>query len=62
MPQCDSIRDAPWYVVPGDDKENAGLIVSLIVIDMLEGLEITYPKTSAERGQELLSLRERLAQ
>jgi PPK2 family polyphosphate:nucleotide phosphotransferase len=56
-----SIRDAPWYVVPADDKENARLIVSRIVLDTLEGLEMTYPKTNAERRQELLSIRERLA-
>ena len=56
-----STRDAPWYVVPADDKENARLIVSRIVLDTLEGLEMTYPKTSAERRQELLSIRERLA-
>jgi PPK2 family polyphosphate:nucleotide phosphotransferase len=56
-----STRDAPWYVVPANDKENARLIVSRIVLDTLEGLEMTYPKTSAERRQELLSIRERLA-
>ena len=43
-----STRDAPWYVVPADDKENARLIVSQIVLDTLEGLEMTYPKTSDE--------------
>ena len=31
-----STRDAPWYVVPADDKENAQLIVSHIILDMLE--------------------------
>ena len=56
-----STRDAPWYVVPADDKENARLIVSRIVLDTLEGLKMAYPKTSAERRQELLSIRKRLA-
>jgi polyphosphate kinase 2 (PPK2 family) len=56
-----SIRDAPWYVVPADNKENARLIVSRIVLDTFEGLEMTYPKTSADRWQELVSIRERLA-
>jgi PPK2 family polyphosphate:nucleotide phosphotransferase len=56
-----SARDAPWYVVPADDKENARLIVSQIVLDTLAGLEMTYPKTSAERRQELLAIRKRLA-
>ena len=56
-----STHDAPWYIVPADDKENARLIVSRIILDTLEGLEMSYPKTSAERRQELLSIRERLA-
>ncbi len=34
-----STNDAPWYVVPADDKENARLIVSRIMLDTLEGLE-----------------------
>ena len=56
-----STRDSPWYVVPADDKENARLIVSRIVLDTLEQLEMTYPETSTERRQELLSIRRRLA-
>ena len=56
-----STRDAPWYVVPADDKENARLIVSRIVLDTLEGLKMAYPKTSAERRQELQSIRKQLA-
>ena len=56
-----STRDSPWYVVPADDKENARLIVSQIVLDTLEGLKMSYPKTSAKRRQELLSIRKRLA-
>ena len=56
-----STRDAPWYVVPADDKENARLIVSKIVLDTFEGLEMAYPKTSGKREQELQSIREQLA-
>jgi PPK2 family polyphosphate:nucleotide phosphotransferase len=56
-----STRDAPWYVVPADDKENARLIVSHIVLDTFERLEVAYPKTSAKRRRELLSIRRRLA-
>ena len=56
-----STRDAPWYVVPADDKENARLIVSQIVLDTLEGLQMTYPKSSAKRRQELQSIRKQLA-
>ena len=55
-----STGDVPWYVVPADDKESARLIVSQIVLDTLEGFNMTYPKTSAERHQELLSIRKQL--
>jgi PPK2 family polyphosphate:nucleotide phosphotransferase len=55
-----STRDSPWYVVPADDKENARLIVSRIVLDTFEGLKMNYPKTSAKRRRELLSIRKRL--
>ena len=55
-----STRDAPWYVVPADDKENARLIVSQIILDTLEGLEMSYPKTTDERRQELLEIRKQL--
>ena len=55
-----STRDAPWYVVPADDKENARLIVSQIILDTLEGLGMSYPKTTDERRQELLEIRKQL--
>jgi PPK2 family polyphosphate:nucleotide phosphotransferase len=55
-----STREAPWYVVPADDKENARLIVSQIILDTLNGLEMTYPEVGDERRQELQSIRERL--
>jgi PPK2 family polyphosphate:nucleotide phosphotransferase len=56
-----STRHAPWYVVPADDKENARLIVSGIILDTAEQLKMTYPKTSAKRRRELLSIRKALA-
>ena len=55
-----STREAPWYVVPADDKENARLIVSQIILDTLDGLEMTYPEVGAQRQQELQSIRERM--
>jgi PPK2 family polyphosphate:nucleotide phosphotransferase len=56
-----STREAPWYVVPADDKENARLIVSRIVLETFEGLEMSFPTTSTQRLQELQSIRKRLA-
>jgi PPK2 family polyphosphate:nucleotide phosphotransferase len=55
-----STRHAPWYIVPADDKPNARLIVSRIVLDVVEALKLSYPKTSAARRRELRSLRKQL--
>ena len=55
-----STHHAPWYVVPADDKENARLIVSQIILDALNELKIAYPKTTAKRRQELKSIRQLL--
>ncbi|HVA13270.1 MAG TPA: ADP-polyphosphate phosphotransferase [Stellaceae bacterium] len=56
-----STGDAPWYVVPADDKENTRLIVSQIVLDTFEALKMSYPKVTTERERELLSIRQQLA-
>jgi len=55
-----STRLAPWYVVPADDKANARLIVSQIILDTLKSLNMRYPRTSEERRHELLAIREQL--
>ena len=55
-----STDHAPWYVVPADDKKNARLIVSQIVLDTLSGLKMAYPTTTDERHQELESFRAEL--
>jgi hypothetical protein len=47
-------------VIPADDKENARLIVSQIVLDALSDLKMAYPKTTAKRRQELKSIRKLL--
>ena len=55
-----STHHTPWYVVPADDKENARLIVSQIVLDAFHEMKMAYPKTTAKRRQELKSIRTRL--
>jgi PPK2 family polyphosphate:nucleotide phosphotransferase len=56
-----SSAEAPWYVVPADDKENARLIVSQIVVETLEGLKIAYPRPSNKRRKGLREIRRALA-
>lgn len=55
-----STRSAPWYIVPADDKENARLIISQIILDTLDGLRMAYPKPTAQRRRELISIRKQL--
>ena len=56
-----STEQAPWYAVPADDKENARLIVSQIILDTLEGLEMRYPKIDARKKKRLQAIRRRLS-
>jgi PPK2 family polyphosphate:nucleotide phosphotransferase len=51
---------SPWFVVPADNKDNARLIVSRIVIDALKDLKMSYPKTTAKRKAELQAIRKLL--
>ncbi len=55
-----STRHAPWYIVPADDKLNSRLIVSRILLDTVESLQLSYPKTTAARRRELRMLRKKL--
>jgi PPK2 family polyphosphate:nucleotide phosphotransferase len=55
-----STRHSPWYVVPADDKENARLIVSRIVLDALKDRKMAYPKTTGKRRRESKSIRKQL--
>lgn len=52
---------APWYIVPADDKENARLIISRIIVDAFEDLKMKYPEADAARRDELQSIRKFLS-
>lgn len=53
---------APWYVVPADDKENARLIVSEIILDTFKSLKMSYPVMDAKHQQDLQLIRQQLMQ
>jgi len=55
-----STENAPWYVVPADDKENTRLIVSEIILKTFKSMKLHYPETSAERQRELQLIRAQL--
>jgi PPK2 family polyphosphate:nucleotide phosphotransferase len=55
-----SVKASPWHIVPADDKKNARLMVSQIVIDALTSLSLETPKVDAARKQELKQIRAEL--
>ena len=55
-----STKQCPWYIVPADDKRNGRLIVSHIILDHLEALDLRYPAVDSERKRELQAIRRRL--
>ena len=55
-----STDHAPWFVVPADDKHNARLIVSEIILDTYRSLDMAYPKTGEARKRELRAIRKKL--
>ena len=57
-----STKTAPWYIVPADDKDNARLIVSRVVIETLQALALSYPTVTRTREAELGAIREQLEQ
>ncbi len=56
-----SAKEAPWYVVPADDKDNARLIISKVIVETLEGLKMGYPKVDEAQRKELMEIRKQLA-
>ncbi len=50
----------PWYIIPADDKENARLIISRIIIDAFSELKMGYPKLTKKHQQELKAIRKKL--
>jgi PPK2 family polyphosphate:nucleotide phosphotransferase len=55
-----STQEAPWYIVPADDKENARVIVSQIILDTLNELKMSFPEVDNARRKELQSIRKLL--
>ncbi len=56
-----STLHAPWFVVPADDKRNARLIVSQVIVDALTALRPAYPTLTAARTREVRAIRKLLA-
>ncbi len=48
-----STKEAPWYIVPADNKADTRLIISKIILDTLEKLQMKYPEADKSRRKEL---------
>ena len=58
--EATSTEEAPWYIVPADDKENARLIISEIIVETLKDMPIKFPKVDKARQKELQEIRKQL--
>jgi len=56
-----STDDAPWFIIPADDKLSARLIVSKIVLEKMDSLDLAFPTASEARKAELKAIRAQLA-
>ena len=60
MIQNTSTEDAPWYVIPADNKSYARIAVASAIIEALDGMNLEYPKVSDEKIAELQEIKKQL--
>ena len=53
-------ENAPWYVVPADNKWFTRVVVAAVVIDALASLDLRYPEVGEAQRQELAGARKEL--
>ncbi len=60
MIQETATENAPWYVVPADNKWFTRVVVAAAVIDTLADLDLAYPKVDDEKRKELAAAKRKL--
>lgn len=55
-----STPEAPWFVIPADNKWFTRLAVAAAIVDTLDGLDLVYPKVDAQKRKELQAARKLL--
>src|ERR1700723_1487202 len=50
-------KQAPWYVVPADNKWFTHLVVAAAIVQTLEELDLCYPKVDGEKLKEIAAAR-----
>jgi polyphosphate kinase 2 (PPK2 family) len=48
---------APWYAIPADDKKNARLMISQVIVDALKSLKMGSLKPTPQQCRELRVIR-----
>lgn len=61
MIQETATKDAPWYVVPADNKWFTRVVVSAAVVEALAGLDLEYPKVDESKLKELAAAKKKLS-
>jgi PPK2 family polyphosphate:nucleotide phosphotransferase len=60
MIQETATKDAPWYVVPADNKWFTRVVVAGAVIETLASLDLAYPKVDEGKLRELAAAKKKL--
>jgi PPK2 family polyphosphate:nucleotide phosphotransferase len=60
MLEATSTEDSPWYVIPADQKWLSRVLVSIIIAQRIESLDIQYPKPSEEVMKALQDAKKKL--
>jgi PPK2 family polyphosphate:nucleotide phosphotransferase len=60
MIQNTATKQAPWYVIPADNKWFTRLAVASAIIEALHGLDLQFPEVDAEKKRELENVRKAL--
>ena len=58
--QTTASKDAPWFVVPADNKWFTRLVVAAAIVEAVEELDLKYPKVTAEQKKDLAAARAEL--
>ena len=53
-------KNAPWFVVPADNKWFTRLVVAAAIVDAVEKLDLEYPTVSDAQRKDLAAAREEL--
>ena len=49
-----STNEAPWYIIPADDKPTMRLLVSEVIKETLNGLDLEFPELNEDDRSDLL--------